>query len=212
MSVAYLILTLYLFLTAAGIEVILLFAIFSYIFYTPLVAIFKYDIDEIVDERISKYIELVAYTLFAVLVVYSMNFFSAETFVKILRSIVSNVPSFKLPDFSTFFDGMSPLYILVSVIIALLLWVYILYIIAAILLFWILKFLFNLILGVVIIFLYILSSLAVLAGLIYIAYKGKQLVEPYIQNNFQRATIYFSTIISALYLIAVFYINMFTLS
>lgn len=57
-SIAYLSLTIYLFLTQAGIEVILLFAIFSYIFYTPLIAIFKYDIDEIENDNITSYIKI----------------------------------------------------------------------------------------------------------------------------------------------------------
>lgn len=211
-SLAYLVLTLYLFLTKAGIEVVLLFAIFSYIFYTPLVAIFKYDIDEIENENITHYLHWVAWTLFGALVLYSIGLFGAETFLAILKYIVANLPKFEFPDMMPFFKALDPIDFLVLAIVVIVLWVYILYLIAIVLILWLLLFLFKLLFGFIIIVAYLLSSLALLGGLIYIAYKGKKIAEPYVKSDFQRATILFSTIISALYLIVVFYINLFTLS
>lgn len=210
-SLAYLALTLYLFLTQAGIGVMLLFAIFSYIFYTPLIAIFKYDIDEIENNNITLYIQRVVYVLFGVLILYVSGLFSAETFISIMKFTLSNLPKFEPPSLMPFIKGLSLLNLLVFVFVVFILRVYILYLLGAALALWLLYFLFHLLLGFLIIFVYLLSSILLLGGLIYIAYRGRKITELYVKNNFQRAAIFFSTITSAIYLIIVFYINLFTL-
>ena len=211
MSTAYLGLTLYLFLSSSGIEVLLLFSIFTYIFYTPLTAIFKYDIDDIEQYQISIYIKTIALTLFGVLVIYSTGFFSADTFVKILQFIVGNIPEFKVPDLMPLVKGLSLPQILLLIATALILRLYIFLAIAGALFIWLVFFVFNLFLGVVLIVLYLGISISALVLLFIIAYKGQKLTSKYVKTDFQRAIIFFSTITSALYMIAIFYINLFTL-
>jgi len=211
MSVAYLVLTLYLFLTNSGIEIILLFAIFSYIFYTPLTAIFKYDIDDIENEQLGQYIKTIAIILFGVLVVYSTGIFSAEMLVSIMQLTVSSLPKFEVPDLMPYVEGRTPLYIVGMIILAFILRQLILVVIAVFVGLWLVSFVFHFLLGFAIIFGYLFITLMMLIGLFFIAYKGKKVTERYVKNNFQKAIIFFSTIISALYLIVVFYINLFTL-
>jgi len=211
MSFAYLGLTLYVFLSNAGMDLLLLFAIFSYIFYTPLTAVFKYDIDDIQNPRLTKYIQRIAMVLFGVLLVYSTGIFSAEAFLAIIRMTLETLPKFEVPNFAPFVEGQSALYILGLIALAFILRQYILVVIAIYVGIWLISFLFHLLLGIAIIFVYLAITVVMLGGLFFIAYKGKKLNEAYVKNNWQRAMIFFSTITSALYLIAVFYINLFTL-
>ena len=211
MSVAYLLLTLYLFLTNSGIEVLLLFAIFTYIFYTPLTAVFKYDIDDIEQGELSQYIKITAYTLAGVLVVYSTGFFSAGRLLGILKFIVGNIPEFELPDLTPLIKGLSFVHLLVLALVAFILRVYILALIAIALGVWLALFLLNLLFGIVLILVYLIISVAALVLLFFIAYKGQTLSKKYVKTDLQRAIIFFSTITSALYMVAVFYVNLFTL-
>lgn len=211
MSVAYLLLTLYLFLTNSGIEVLLLFAIFTYIFYTPLTAVFKYDIDDIEQGELSQYIKMTAYTLAGVLVVYFTGFFSAETLLGILKFIVGNIPEFELPDLMPLIKGLSFVHLLVLALVAFILRIYILALIAIALGIWVILFLLNILFGILLILVYLIISIAALGLLFFIAYKGQTLSKKYVKTDLQRAVIFFSTITSALYMVAVFYINLFTL-
>lgn len=211
MSIAYLLLTLFLFLSNSGIEVLLLFSIFTYIFYTPLTAVFKYDIDDIDQYEISNYIQKIALTLVAVLIIYLSGFFSAETLVKILKFIVDGIPEFKVPDIMSFLKTLGPLELLMFLGVAFILRIYILALIAFFIALWLLLFILNILFGLVIILAYFLISVAFLVFLFFIAYKGQKLSSKYIDSDFQRAIIFFSTITSALYMVGVFYINLFTL-
>jgi len=216
MAVAYLALTIYLFLTSAGIDVMLLFAIFSYIFYTPLAVLFKnsgtIDIQDIDSPELNDYISLVIYTLIGFLLLYATGIFSAETFLKIMKYIVSNLPQIELPNLGALFKSMNLQFILITIAIVVIFRVLLLYILAGFVIYYIVVVVFNMLLGFVVIILYFLASLGLLGILFYIAYRGHQVTKDFVkENSLQEAIVYFSAIGSGVYLFLMFYINLFTL-
>ena len=108
----------------------------------------------------------------------------------------------------TFWGGIHILLLIAFIIVFRVL---ILYIIGIAILIYVLAFVFNIVFGLLIIMLYLLVSLGILAGLFFIAYKGRVITKRYVKSSFQEALIFFSTISSGIYLILVFYINLFTL-
>jgi len=211
MSMAYLSLTIYLFLSPAGINVILLFAIFSYIFYTPLTVIFTYDIDDVESEELGKYIKLIAYILIGFILLYASGIFSAETFLKIMKYTALHAPKFEFFDLMPSLKDLDLVHILLLIAFIIVFRVLILYIIGIAILIYLLAFVFNIVFGLLIIVLYLLVSLGILGSLFFIAYKGRAITKRYVKSSFQEALIFFSTISSGIYLVLVFYINLFTL-
>ena len=211
MSIAYLVLTVYLFLSPAGIDVVLLFAIFSYIFYTPLTAIFKYDIDYVESEELGGYIRLTAYILIGYIFLYATGIFSAETFLKIMKYVSFHAFNFKLSNIMPSLKDMDLVHILLLIAFIIVFRMLILYIIGIAILIYLLTFVFNIVFGLLVITIYLLISIGILSSLVFVAYKGRAITKRYVKDSSQEALIFFSTIGSGIYLVLVFYINLFTI-
>jgi len=221
-SICYLSLILYIFLTNAGFDALLVLAIFSYLFYTPFLPIFNYDIDDIfiMDcENMDRYLKIVVLTMAMVAVLYFTGLLSSDATKYVLNKLTGMIPH---GGFDTVIDMFNFVFIkpfeegniimMAGVIlVCVFAWPMVLAMFIFVIGFILIWYLFGAIFTIVIMLVFLAAITAVLIGFLLIIIQTRKFNKDYITSPIEGAKLIVSTAISGIYLIFVFYANMFTL-
>lgn len=212
---AYLMLTFYLFLSGASINILLLYAIFSYILYVPLVGIFSkpekfkdFVEDNPIESRDQlKYITI--FMLFSAFLLLFTNILSPSSLLAIAQSFKDGIPDFDFTHFlSRFFSGWSLFGYILFAFILLVAWQVFLMILAVVAIFWIIMFIFNFIINLLGFALFIALVLIFFVSLSMITYGGYQNALQYVEGKVNLALYIVSTITMGLYVFILIFANL----
>ncbi len=215
LSLGYLALTFYLFLSTASINILLLYAIFSYILYVPLVGIFSKPekFKDFIKDNLSeskehlKYIAI--FMLFSTFLLMFTNILSPSSLLAIAQSFKDGIPDFDFMNFlKSFFSGWPWFGYLIFAFILLAAWPIFLYILLFIGFLWLVIFVFNFIINLLGLILFIALVLIFFVALSIITYGGYQNGLRYVEGEFNLALYMASTITMGMYVFILIFANL----
>lgn len=215
LSSAYLVLTFTLFLSDASINMLLLYAIFTYILYVPLVGIFTrpdqfyiFSKDDAHNQH--EYLLYVGiFMMFVGILLLFTNIIHPKSLLTIAQAFLDGIPHFKLGQFlADLFKGLPWYSYIIIALTAIYLWYIYLAILAALVLFWLLSFLLNFVVNIIV----FVAFIALILGFFYqiwkTAYRGYKNSRQYVQGNFRLALYISSTVITGIYVFILMFANL----
>jgi hypothetical protein len=215
LSISYLALTFWLFLSDSSLNILLLYAIFTYVLYTPLIGIFSKP------QQFKKFVEndgyqqfdyLIHISIFMLLVAFLLIFtklIHPASLLMIAQSFIDGIPNFKLDEFLTsIFKGWPWYGYIVFALTVVVAWYIYLMILVVILVIWLLSFLLSFFINLLGFVLFIALILLFLYQTWKIAYRGYKNSREYIHGDFKTALYIISTIVTGVYVSILLFANL----
>jgi len=216
LSSIYLALTFWLFLSDASLNELLLYAIYTYILYTPLVGLFSRpdQLDQFAEHDYNgkQHEYLIRVSVF-ILIVGSILLFTqlihANSLLSIAKAFLDGIPSFSMMEFiSGYFESVSLIVALITIILALVFWPVTLAFLGIMLIVWLVSFVFNFLLHLLVFFIYVAAVLWFLYMICNLAYSGYKNSREYVKGDIRVAIYILSTITTGLYVSGVLFANL----